>query len=43
MMFYLNGITAIVTEWLKDGCEKTIEEVSQIIYGCIFGRENNSI
>ena len=43
MMFYLNGITAIVTEWLKDGCEKTIGEVSQIIYGCIFGRENNSI
>ena len=42
MMFYLNGITAVVTEWLKDGCEKTIEEVSQIIYGCIFGRENNS-
>ena len=43
MMFYLNGITAIVTEWLKDGCEKTIDEVSQIIYGCIFGRENKGI
>lgn len=43
MMFYLNGITAVVTEWLKDGCEKTIEEVSQIIYGCIFGRNNNGI
>lgn len=38
MMFYLNGITALVTEWLKDGCQKTVEEVSQIIYGCIFGR-----
>ena len=43
MMFYLNGITAVVTEWLNDGCEKTIEEVSQIIYGCIFGRKNNSV
>ena len=43
MMFYLNGITAIVIEWLKDGCEKTIEEVSQIICGCIFGRQNKSI
>ena len=43
MMFYLNGITAVVTEWLKDGCEKTIGEVSQIIYGCIFGRDNNCI
>lgn len=43
MMFYLNGITAIVKEWLKDDCEKTIGEVSQIIYGCIFGREINGI
>ena len=43
MMFYLNGITAVVTEWLKDGCKKSIQEVSQIIYGCVFGRENNSI
>ena len=43
MMFYLNGITAVVKEWLKDGCEKTIDEISQIIYGCIFGRENNGI
>ena len=43
MMFYLNGITVIVIEWLKDGCEKTIEEVSQIICGCIFGRQNKSI
>ncbi len=37
MMFYLNGITAIVKEWLKDKCEKSIQEVSQIIYECIFG------
>ena len=37
MMFYLNGITAVVTEWLKDNCDKSIEEVSHIIYGCIFG------
>ena len=43
MMFYLNGITAIVTEWLKDGCEKTIAEVSQIICECIFGVKNEGI
>ncbi len=43
MMFYLNGITAVVTEWLKDGCGKTIDEVSQIIYECIFGLQKNSI
>ena len=41
MMFYLNGITSVVKEWLKDGCEKSIEEVAQIIYGCIFGLEND--
>ena len=38
MMFYLNGITAIITEWLKDGCKKSIEEISSIICCCIFGR-----
>ena len=43
LIFYLNGITAIVKEWLKDDCKKTIEDVSQIIYGCIFGCENNNI
>ncbi len=39
MMFYLNGITAIIAEWLKDGCEKSIEEISSIVCCCIFGRE----
>ena len=39
MMFYLNGITAIITEWLKDGCQKSIEDISAIIYVCIYGRE----
>lgn len=37
MMYYLNGITAIVSEWLKDDCEKTINEISKIIQVCIFG------
>ena len=39
MMFYLNGITAIITEWLKDGCRKSIEDISSIIYDCIYGKE----
>ena len=39
MLFYLNGITAIVTEWLKDGCQKDIAEISSIIRYCIFGRD----
>lgn len=40
MMFYLNGLTAIITEWLKDGCQKSIDEISAIIHRCIFGSGN---
>lgn len=40
MMFYLNGLNAIITEWLKDGCQKSIYEISAIIQCCIFGKEN---
>lgn len=39
MMFYLNGITAIITEWLKDDCRKSIEEISSIIHICVYGKE----
>lgn len=39
MMFYLNGVTAVISEWLKDGCGKSIEEVAEIIRYCIFGRD----
>ena len=39
MLFYVNGITAIITEWLKDGCKKSIEDISAIIHVCIYGRE----
>ncbi len=39
VMFYLNGITAITTEWLKNGCDKSVKEISAIIHYCIFGRE----
>ena len=39
MKFYLNGLTAILTEWLKDGCQKSIEEMSDIIQLCILGKD----
>ena len=39
MMFYLNGITAIITEWIKEGCNRSIADISTIIHYCIFGRE----
>lgn len=37
MMYYLNGVNAIIAEWIKDGCEKSISEISEIITICIFG------
>lgn len=42
MAYYLNGISAIVLEWIKDDCRKTIAEVSEIISVCIFGLNNRS-
>jgi len=38
MMYYLNGINAIIYEWLKNDCSCSIEEISEIIAVCIFGR-----
>ena len=37
MMYYLNGINAIVLKWLKNGCDKSIAEISEIISVCIYG------
>ena len=41
MRYYLNGITAIVCEWLKDGCEISISDVVRIIEECVFGLKQN--
>lgn len=38
MMYYLNGINAIVLEWIREGCRKPIKEVSEIINICVYGR-----
>ena len=37
MKYYLNGIIAIINEWLNDDCNKPIEELSAIISACVFG------
>jgi len=37
MLFYLNGITAIISEWVMEGCDRGIDDVSAIISHCIFG------
>ncbi len=35
MMFYLEGINAIVKEWVKNGCDDSIEEIIQVIEECV--------
>ncbi len=40
MAYYLNGVTAITLEWIKNHCENSIEEISKIIRECIFGLNN---
>ena len=38
MKFYLTGITAVVTEWLNNKCEDSIEDISKIIIHCVVGQ-----
>ena len=40
MMYYLNGITAVITQWLKNDCDKSIDELSDIIKICVYGKNN---
>ena len=42
MMYYLNGINAIVSEWVRNGCDKSIQEISEIISICIYGKDNTN-
>ncbi len=40
MMYYLNGINAVIIEWLKNDCTKPVKEISDVISVCIFGQRN---
>ena len=40
MLYYLNGITAISMEWVKDNCKRPTEEISGIIKRCVYGLDN---
>ena len=42
MRFYLNGINAIVIQWLQEDCACPEEEVAAIIRECIFGRADGA-
>ena len=39
MLFYLNGLTAVVNQWLCDDCRRPVEEIVTLIRDCIFGRD----
>ena len=42
MMYYLSGVHAIILEWLRNGCDKSIQEISEIISICIYGKDNTN-
>ena len=33
--FYINGISAIVNEWIKNGCKEDISFIENVIIECI--------
>ena len=35
MSFYVNGIMAIISDWLKNDCKDSIEHIMTIIQGCV--------
>lgn len=35
MTFYINGIIAIIMEWVKNDCHDTIEQITDIIIKCV--------
>lgn len=40
MLFFLNGISAVVSEWLKDDCKAPMEFIADIIISCIPQKNN---
>ena len=43
IMYYLNGINAVILEWLKENCQKPIGEISEIIKICVFGMKTQTL
>ena len=40
MKFYLNGVFAIVMEWLDKNCSDDMETVTRVITDCVMGKRN---
>lgn len=43
MAFYLNGLFAVVREWLNGDCALSVEQMISIIQECVFGRNSTFI
>lgn len=41
--YYLNGITAIINEWVKSGCKDSIEYIEKIIITCVTPKSSDKI
>ncbi len=41
LTFYINGIVAIVEQWLKNDCRESIDEICDIIIYCVPRRKND--
>lgn len=37
MLFYLNGINALVCAWLEGGCRESVEDVARLLRECVLG------
>lgn len=37
ILFYLNGITAIASEWIRRQCAEPVEEIAGMIQMCVYG------
>lgn len=42
MAFYIHGLMAIITEWLKGGCADPVEHVISVIEGCVMTRQEET-
>jgi hypothetical protein len=38
LVYHINGLMAIVTEWLKGDCSETVEDIAKIIEKCVIAR-----
>lgn len=40
LSFYVNGIMAVISEWLQNDCRDSIETITEIIEGCVVHPES---